>query len=76
MVFVLKKKKDKITEKQIKICSRALRLMMKCASRAFLRDQRPFFKFFNRNKQHTGIDQRLLIIKTFKKRALQSLFFI
>ena len=26
-------------------------------------------KFFNRNKQHMGIDQRLLIIETFKKRA-------
>ena len=33
-------------------------------------------KFFDRNKQHTGIDQRLLIIETFKKRAKESLFFI
>ena len=33
-------------------------------------------KFFNRNKQHMGIDQPLLIIETFKKRAQGSLFFI
>ena len=33
-------------------------------------------KFFDRNKQHMGVDQRLLIIETFKKWALESLFFI